>query len=200
MKRCSKCNLLKSSDEFYQTKNERASSDGYNSWCKQCMREYHADWYLRHKKRVDAKNKQWRKLNLERGRIIEIRYAENYPDRRRESYRKWEQKKYHNSPVYRINKIMASGIRRSLNGNKSSKHWEKLVGYNANELKYHLELQFQPGMTWKNHGDWHIDHIIPISSFDFQMPEDEDFKVCWGLNNLQPLWAKDNLEKSAKIF
>ena len=55
-------------------------------------------------------------------------------------------------------------------------------------------------MTWDNYGEWHIDHIIPISYFDYSSYDDETFKICWDLNNLQPLWAKDNLIKSNKLI
>ena len=54
-------------------------------------------------------------------------------------------------------------------------------------------------MIWGNYGDWHIDHKIPISAFNFTKPEHEDFKRCWALSNLQPLWAKDNISKNAKL-
>ena len=75
-----------------------------------------------------------------------------------------------------------------------------LVGYTLTELMEHLESKFQPGMTWDNYGEWHIDHIIPISYFDYSSYDDETFKICWDLNNLQPLWAKDNLIKSNKLI
>ena len=66
----------------------------------------------------------------------------------------------------------------------------------------HIESQFKEGMSWKNHGihGWHIDHIRPISSFNFESCNDPEFKECWALENLQPLWAKENLSKSNKIF
>lgn len=65
----------------------------------------------------------------------------------------------------------------------------------------HLERQFLPGMTWENHGrfGWHIDHIIPLSAFNFETPDHIDFKRAWALSNLQPLWWQDNLKKRAKI-
>ena len=70
--------------------------------------------------------------------------------------------------------------------------------YTPEELKEHLESQFTDGMSWDNMKDWHIDHIRPVSSFNFTTTECEDFKKCWALNNLQPLWSKDNLSKGNK--
>ena len=71
-----------------------------------------------------------------------------------------------------------------------------LLGYSAIELKEHIESIFTEGMSWDNHGEWHIDHIIPVSSFD----KSEKMSVVNSLDNLQPLWAKDNLSKGSKII
>jgi len=54
-------------------------------------------------------------------------------------------------------------------------------------------------MTWDNYGKWHIDHIVPIKVHNFSKVEDEDFKRCWALKNLQPLWGYENISKGAKI-
>jgi hypothetical protein len=60
-----------------------------------------------------------------------------------------------------------------------------MLGYSANDLKVHIESLWTPGMTWDNHGEWHIDHIRPLSSF----PQDADVSIVNALANLQPLWA-----------
>jgi 5-methylcytosine-specific restriction endonuclease McrA len=85
-------------------------------------------------------------------------------------------------------------------GVKAGRHWESLVGYNVDQLKKHLEKRFKVGMTWDNYGPyWHIDHIIPISAFNFETPNDIDFKKCWALKNLQPLEAVENLRKNDRL-
>jgi len=57
-------------------------------------------------------------------------------------------------------------------------------------------------MTWDNYGrnGWHIDHIIPISFFEFKSVNDTEFKYCWNLNNLQPLWESENISKGNKLI
>jgi len=72
------------------------------------------------------------------------------------------------------------------------------LGYTGAELYNHLESQFTDGMSWDNRNKWHIDHIRPVSSFDYDSTDHPDFKKCWALNNLQPLWAFDNLSKGDK--
>ena len=97
----------------------------------------------------------------------------------------------------RISSLMSRAIYHSIKKNKAGNHWEYLVGYNVDQLKAHLEEHFLPDMNWDNQGKygWHIDHKIPIAAFNFETPEDIDFKRCWALKNLQPLWGLDNLKK-----
>jgi hypothetical protein len=83
---------------------------------------------------------------------------------------------------------------------KRGKHWENLIGYTSQDLKDHIEKIFQSGMSWDNYGLWQIDHIIPKSFFKYTSTDDVEFKYCWSLNNLQPLWAFDNISKSDKII
>ena len=91
-------------------------------------------------------------------------------------------------------------INQSLRKHKNGHHWEELIGYNLDTLVKHLERQFRSGMTWQNYGDkWHIHHIIPISAFNFTNSKHLDFKRCWALKNLRPLWKLENLSKRHKL-
>lgn len=78
----------------------------------------------------------------------------------------------------------------------------KYVQIDYEKLKNHLESLFKPGMTWENRSNWHIDHIRPLASFkyvnDDGSPNLEEIKVSWAIENLQPLWDKDNIAKGAK--
>jgi hypothetical protein len=122
--------------------------------------------------------------------------------------------RYRHDPEFCIQQRMRAHLRRqrrkdkigdimrsALKTNGKSNAVERLLGYTVTELRLHLERQFTKRMNWKRFadGDIHIDHIIPISSFDFENVGDPEWKACWALTNLRPLWAKDNLAKSGKI-
>lgn len=73
----------------------------------------------------------------------------------------------------------------------------KDLGCSLPKLKLWLEMQFTPGMTWKNYGEWHIDHVRPLASFDLTI-RSEFLQACH-FSNLQPLWALDNLSKGCRV-
>lgn len=83
---------------------------------------------------------------------------------------------------------------------RASRRTEELLGYTMAQLKEHIERQFQPGMGWHNMGEWEIDHILPVASFTITSFDDPEFKACWGLANLQPLWRDQNRRKNAKVL
>ena len=73
----------------------------------------------------------------------------------------------------------------------------KSIGYEPEDLKAHLERYFADGMTWDNYGEWHIDHVIPVS--EMVMLGVKCPKTINALDNLRPMWAKDNLSKSNRF-
>lgn len=100
--------------------------------------------------------------------------------------------------AFALNARVSAAIRKSLAGSKAGRAWESLVGYDLPALKLHLEQQFSDGMTWATMGQWHIDHIVPLSAFKITGPDCPEFKAAWALSNLRPLWAADNLKKRAR--
>ncbi len=109
-------------------------------------------------------------------------------------------KKQANDPGYRLSRRMSSGIGRSLRLKKGGKTWQSFVNYTLADLIKHIERQFSEGMSWDNIGEWHVDHILPLSSFRFSSEDDEDFRAAWAITNLRPMWAEDNLKKHAKVL
>ena len=81
-------------------------------------------------------------------------------------------------------------------GKKKEGETIEMLGYSFTELKFEMEKKFKVGMSWENWGEWHIDHIKPLSLFD----KEEHPSVVNSLSNLQPLWKKENILKSNKII
>ena len=110
----------------------------------------------------------------------------------------YESNKKKNNTVYSLSCGMRSRIWKYttlMSITKKNKTFE-IVGCTPEFLKEHLEAQFINGMSWDNRSEWHIDHIIPLSS---AKTEEELYKLCH-YSNLQPLWAGDNLSKGTKVF
>ena len=101
-----------------------------------------------------------------------------------------------------LRRRMSRRLRHALANNsilgKKYQHIFDILNYSIDDLKSHLESKFTLGMTWDNMGKWHIDHKKPESLFNYSSFEDAAFIECWSLNNLQPLWAIDNIKKSNK--
>ena len=122
-------------------------------------------------------------------------------DKKRQSTKKYRLyiNNRRNTPKERLNCSMSSGIYISLKSNKENKSWKSLVPYTLTELQNHLEKRFTKGMNWNNYGEWHIDHIIPQVAFTYDSFEDEEFKMCWCLNNLNPMIGTENSSKCASL-
>lgn len=110
------------------------------------------------------------------------------------SHKQYMLEKYHKDPLTNLRVRIDASIRQKLKSNTKGKFTH--LPYSVNELRNSLECKFKKGMTWDNMSDWHIDHIIPVSLFNFTSVNDMEFKQCYSLDNLQPLWAKDNIKKS----
>lgn len=97
----------------------------------------------------------------------------------------------------RIHHRISAQLQYILKERKGGRAWQTLLGYSVFDLIPHLERQFIDGMSWDNMGDWHIDHIVPLKCFNISGVDDPELKAAWALTNLRPLWAKDNMRKSA---
>ena len=97
--------------------------------------------------------------------------------------------------------VVSRSITQKLKRRNSSKNGSilKNLDYTIEELKIHLESKFKNGMNWNNYGKWHINHKIPDSLFTYKKMSDEQFKLAWCLNNLQPMWATENHRKYNKL-
>ena len=211
-KECTRCRKSKAVKDFTDRK---AGKNGKNSICRDCTNEIMKLW--RHanpernketEKRSRAKNSEnnklstkiWRLKNKKRIKDNEKIYTETHKDQMREKWNKASVKK-RSTPKGLLSWGIKGNIYNSIREAKAGRRWESLVGYTVDDLKRHLEKLFLPGMGWDNYGrnGWHIDHKIPVSVFNFNTPDDADFKKCWSLKNLQPMWEKENIIKSNNL-
>jgi len=153
-----------------------------------------------HNKQVRTYMKKYRIKNCD----IMREKQKNYRYENKEKIKEWNKQYY--------NKIKHIRAWRSILSNTLSrfgKHKEgrtiDLLGYSALDLKEHITSLFTDGMSWDNYGDWHIDHIKPVSKFN----KDTSMNVVNALSNLQPMWAttrmingiiyEGNLNKATKV-
>jgi hypothetical protein len=167
--------------------------------------------YNNNKELFAARSKKYRDTNS-----LQLKEkSRNYYQRNKETIKKRANGYYHSNKEIIIAKQslyckirrqteplfkLTNNLRRRLIHALNKKRWHKnskfneYIGCNLNELKNHLETQFQEGMNWQNQGKWHIDHVIPLSSAN---TEEELYKLCH-YTNLQPLWAVENIRKGNK--
>ncbi len=141
------------------------------------------EWQQKNKRSRAETKRQWNRDNREKVHLMTMR----------------ANKKLRGTAKGSLNHRISTYMQRMLRGKKEMKSWRTLVDFSLEQLMEHLEKHFLPGMSWENRGQWHIDHVIPVSAFNFSSPTDIDFKRCWSLENLRPMWAADNIRKSNKI-
>jgi len=158
--------------------------------------------YNKHKEKRLKYHKKWLSENKDKWNEYIKEYREKNIDKIREVKRDYERTRKANDPLYKLVANFRTAIWTVLKENNMDKygHYFEILQYSPEELATHLENQFTEGMTWENYGEWHVDHILPITSFNFQEIGDIEFMRCWSLENLQPMWGDENIRKSNKIF
>lgn len=187
----------------YQREHKEQQKQYHAKWLasggKDWKKEYDVKYRVANKTLRNKHDAEYRKANKEKISEAHKKWQAKNPEKWLEIQRECSRRK-RDVPKNRLSLNVCRGINKSIKvGSKAGRKWEGLVGYTIDGLKRHLEAQFKEGMLWQNYGEWHIDHKIPISVFNFLTPEDIDFKKCWALSNLQPLWAIENIIKSNKI-
>jgi hypothetical protein len=156
----------------------------------------------KNKNRLDEYNKNWYSKNKEHRKQYLKEYREKNIDKIREVKRTYERTRKANDPIYKLISNFRTAIYQVLKESNVEKngHYFEILQYSPDELINHLENQFTDGMTWDNYGEWHVDHITPISLYDIKEIGDSEFMECWSLKNLQPMWGEENIRKSNKVI
>lgn len=147
------------------------------------LRKISRDYRVGREEELNNKKKVWSQNNRDKVRQY---------DRERHN-------KLKGDPLYQLRRAqrrLLSNFLQSINEAKN-KRTNSALGYTQEQLKTRIELNFQPGMSWSNHGDWHIDHTIPVAYFISKGEQRPN--IVNALCNLRPLWAKDNLSKGSSL-
>lgn len=171
-------------------------------------REYSKVWHIKNAEYA----KKRRAANYQKNREKELagmkKWAENNKDVKNAINRRWKannqgymnkyfRERRKHDPIFKASAYLRNRIGKFLKSRDLNKcsNLKDYLGCSGEYLVAHLECQFKPGMTWENQGDWHIDHIVPLSSAS---TVEEVYKLSH-YSNLQPLWATENIAKGAKI-
>lgn len=185
-KKCARCLVVKSSDGFGKDSNRPS---GLKSYCKLCRKTEANPVSDRDRKRKWYERNRDKAIRSARARVLadpakhQAYCAEYYKANAADikaAVVRW-QKSHRHICAWRT--ILGTTLRAF--GRKKYARTGVMLGYTAEVLRCHIESLWAPGMSWDNHGKWHIDHIRPLSSF----PSDADVQVVNALQNLQPLWA-----------
>jgi hypothetical protein len=192
-------NKISLNKKHYYSKNKDkilCYKDQYRKINKLKLREISKKFRLKNRIKICLSNRKYYRLNSDKYRI----YSNIYMKRR-----------LLEDPAFKIRHSLSQIISYNLRKRKSNKYGFsilKYLSYTIQELKEHLEKQFESWMTWENRGrytvkswndddastwTWNIDHIIPQSKLPYTNMEDDNFKQCWALENLRPLSAKQNI-------
>lgn len=180
-----------------------------NGLCYNCYystqkwKEYMKEYGKAYKRTLEYKKhrREYRATPERRAYQKEYRQRIEVKQRVKGYQKEWQKEKSRHNPGFRLNKNIRTAIWLALKGQKNGRQWERLVGYTLKELMAHLEKQFDENMSWDNYGSyWHVDHVLPISWFIYKTPNDIGFKMCWDLDNLQPLEVMANIKKNNRLI
>jgi transposase-like protein len=201
---CNCCKIEKNISDF---SNNKRFEDNKNPTCKECDKMRSLKYYYSNKELVKLKTKEYiksEKYKLTREKYLkenreEINrvnklYKLNNREKVLQDKREYYQRKK-NDPIFALTKRLRQGIYRSIRGVKLRSSLD-ILGCTEEKFKIHIENQFTDDMSWDRLNEIHIDHIIPISSAETL----EDVYRLNHYTNLQPLWARDNIQKYNKIL
>jgi len=200
MRVCKKCSQEKHIDNFGITHNRSGRSYRRHT-CLDCARKAARESRAKNLVRANENTKRFFAENPT--------YRTEWKDKNRNHIRQYI-REYEARPHIRLRKRVSRAIKRALEAKGSRKKSSilSILPYSMDELKSHLESQFEPWMNWGNWGvydpnswddadpgtwTWQIDHIDPMANFSYSCETDPGFLEAWAMKNLRPLKSKVNV-------
>lgn len=194
MHKCSTCRKTLPPVEFHA---DRTKASGLASRCKPCVKAYRADYYAANAEKAKADALRYAKENAARHKAATQHWRVENRERWLENRKTAHRRNYAN-PVYALGVKVRAMIQRTLKATGKPKDFVTFqkIGFTTEQLKARLEMNFQPGMTWTNFGQWEIDHRVPLSRMLARGETRPERLNC--LANLKPLWREQNRSKGAR--
>lgn len=203
MKTCSKCKIEKSFDNFYKNK---LGKNGFSSRCKECFKKIVKEYKVKNKQEVSKYSKKYYQENKN--------YFKHYFKKNKEKLIEYNRKYFQENKLYRnecfnkrrktdplfklrvsIRTNISNSFKRGNNQFRKGSKTENILGCTIQEFTEYLKSKFSEGMTLENYGEWHLDHIFPVS---LAKTEEEIIKLNH-YTNFQPLWAEENIRKGNRL-
>ena len=151
----------------------------YKEWRnlnKEKTSNYQKNYYQINKDHISNRNKKYNEEHREERKKRDQKNIEHIREYKREYSRK--------NPHIVAWRALLTRFIKVFNVEKNNRT-QYLLGYTSKELKEHISNLFTVGMTWDNYGEWHIDHIKPLCTFEKEAKASE----VNALSNLRPLWS-----------
>ncbi len=206
------------------TKNILNHNKQYRIEHKEELKEYFKQYRIENKEKIKENKKQYNAEHKEeikeyyienKDKIKEYYKQYNIENKEniKENKKEYQKNRKKIDPAFKLRNNISSSINKSLRRTGSSKNGSSILKhlpYTIEELKNYIELLFEPWMNWENHGKynnktwkdndkstwtWHLDHITPQAHLPYTNMEDNNFKICWALENVRPYNAKRNTEE-----
>lgn len=199
-KKCTSCKCKKPISEFHKCKKHK---DGLFSKCKKCWSDYRKQPKIREREQIRSqlsrqrdpeRHRAYTRKSMQKWRAeFKDTDPEGYRDYKREQFKKWLQKSPQAALRYKIRLITNSVIRDNL----STGYYVGVLGLTSRDFCAHIEAQFELGMTWENKGEWELDHIKPLCTFDLTLAS--EFKKAAHYSNVRPLWKTENIRRNRDL-
>jgi hypothetical protein len=196
MKKCNKCNEEKSLENFYKHKGYK---DGHQTTCRNCIIKTSKKYHKENKYKIKEYYKEYFQVNKEKYNEYQKEYYQENKEKINEYQKKYLKNRKHKDPIFKfsfnVRCLVSNSFKRGKNKFRKNTKTENILGCTIEEFRIYIEKQFKDGMTFENYGEWHLDHIYPIS---LATTEEEIIKLNH-YTNFQPLWAEDNFRKGNRI-
>lgn len=221
--RCKSCNKKYTIDNIEHIKIKSAINRKKN---KEYQKEYNKKYREENKEKLKEKQKEYRENNKDKIFLNRKKYREKNKEiisnKKREYYKNNKERLKLKFKNYQKNNKINRNIR-ELNRKKNDKDYKIksnirtlfISNFKSNSIKKKSTLFYYTGFNIQDYIEYlktnysedfknitdknkiHIDHIIPVSAYDFTIAD--DIKKCWNPNNLRLISSAENIFKKNKL-